>query len=187
MIWKYSWKYSVSLGDTIAPGIENNGVASISLSTGHRNSTVKMKRWKDGNRGFVRSASKRLIIASLAARHSPFPRPRECLASDERVGGGNLVACNRVSCTRNVKTCEEALINSIKTLSGYSTGNVILAEPVFDSRPKASHAFRTAPILQSRSFLLTLLVSLGQQRNLIADHRKLLCMQIKSQITCVSK
>ena len=120
---------SVSLKNNIVLEIENNGVASISLSTGHRNSMVKMKCWKDGNRGFVRSASKRLIIASLAA---PLRfHVRECLASNERVGGGNLVACNRVSCSRNVKTCEEGLINSIKTLSGYSIGNVILQREIF--------------------------------------------------------
>lgn len=127
-IWKYSWKYSVFLR-IIVPELKNNGAASISLSTGHRNSTVKMKRWKDGNRGFVRFASKRLIIASLAAP-TPFPCPRVA-SLDERVGGGNLVACNRVSCSRNVKTCEEALINSIKTLSSYSTGNAILRRAAF--------------------------------------------------------
>lgn len=94
-IWKYSWKYSVSLrNNNIVLEIENNGAASISLSTEHRNSTVKMKRWKDGNRGFVRSASKRLIIASLAA---PLRfHVRECLAStreSEEVISLRAIAC----------------------------------------------------------------------------------------------
>lgn len=69
-------------------------------------------------------------------RRSPrrFHRPESALGvSEARIGtsrveedGCNLVACNRVSCSRNVETCEEALINSIKTLSAYSlSGNAI--------------------------------------------------------------
>lgn len=51
----------------------------------------------------------------------------------------NRVACNSVSCLRNVKTCEGALINSIKTLSPLSLATRSSHHRHRDSPPSIRH------------------------------------------------
>ena len=69
----------------------------------------KYRLWKGLSRPFRNVQLSPGVVRRLERFHEPV----NLTSTSPR---GNLVACNSVSCLRNVKTCETALINSIKTL-----------------------------------------------------------------------